>query len=188
MNYEEYATAITDELRGWVHAWLVGVRAAWTVHAALGLTLANPNYPLPAAFPFGAFLAQQMFEWIHEYGGGSQLRHRYMVTFAFHGRTGGPGSSVAWKIVSGDIELGVFEIAGHIYDADRSRLPFVLGPELVVEAMLASLALHRPVHLGSYIFRVPSGSEGALGSGVQFFELRTPEQVVIQHLGTRVIP
>ncbi|KAJ7912261.1 hypothetical protein B0H13DRAFT_2327564 [Mycena leptocephala] len=62
MNYHEYATAITDELRSWVHAWLAGVHASWTLHAALRLPLPYPNYPLPPTFPFGAFSVWRIFE------------------------------------------------------------------------------------------------------------------------------
>lgn len=102
MNYQEYATAITNELRSWVHAWLAGVHASWALHAALGLPLPHPNYPFPpSTFPFGhGFPAWEVFEWVHEYGA-NQLRHSYAVSFAFYGRTSGPGSSVVWKILSG---------------------------------------------------------------------------------------
>ncbi|KAJ7876733.1 hypothetical protein B0H14DRAFT_3130379, partial [Mycena olivaceomarginata] len=99
MSYDPYATAITDELRSWVHEWLAGIYGSWTLHAVLRLPLPHPTYPLPLAFPFGAFSTWQVFEWIHDYGT-NQLRHSYVVCFAFHGRTNGPDSSVVWKIVS----------------------------------------------------------------------------------------
>ena len=77
----------------------------------------------------------------------------------------------------------MFEIAGPIYD--DPRLPFVLGSDIVLEALLASLALHRPVRFGSHIIWVPDES-GMIGvSAVQFFELRTPDQEVIRHVGAR---
>jgi hypothetical protein len=94
---------------------------------------------------------------------------------------------------TGDVELGVFEIAGPIYDA-RSLLPFTLGSQLVLEALLASLATRRPVRLGSHIIRLPDGSDmdamaqRTPASAVQFFELRTPEEQVIRHVGARLIP
>lgn len=181
MDYEAYATAITDELRAWVHGWLAGVRASWALHADLGLPLPHPSYPLPPSFPFGAFCEWQGFEWVHEYGA-EQLYHSYLVSLAFYGRTGGPDSSVVWKIMSGEVVLAVFEVAGPIYD--DPALPFTLGANLVVEALLASLALHCPVRLGSHIIPLPSGLEPA---AVQFFELQTPEQAVIQHVAGRVI-
>ncbi|KAF7363022.1 hypothetical protein MVEN_00654000 [Mycena venus] len=179
MNYDAYATAITDELRSWVHEWLAGIYATWILHDTLRLPLPHPTYPLPPSFPFGAFSTWQAFEWVHEYGGTNQIRHNYAVSFAFHGRTNGPGSSVVWKILSGNIELGVFEIAGPIYDA-RSQVPFTLGSYIVLEALLASLATRRPIRLGSYIVRLPPRSESdtTSPSAVQFFELRTPEEEV----------
>ncbi|KAJ7766057.1 hypothetical protein B0H16DRAFT_385250 [Mycena metata] len=185
MNYDAYATAITDELRSWVHLWLAGISASWALHDTLGLPLPHPTYPLPPSFPFGPFLTWQNFEWVHEYGA-NQIHHRYAVSFAFYGRTSGPDSSVVWKILSGAIELGIFEIAGPIFDA-RSQLPFPLGSHIVLEALLASLATRRPVRLGSHIIRLPEG-ERIGTSAVQFFELRTPEQEVIRHVGTRLIP
>ncbi|KAJ7626891.1 hypothetical protein FB45DRAFT_1029271 [Roridomyces roridus] len=214
MDYEQYATAITNELRDWAHAWLAGVGSNWLRHVELGLPLPRPNYPLPSSFPFGTSEIQQTFQWVHEYGGTNQIRHSYAVCLAFHGRTRGPGSSVAWKIVSGsfrfhlfpakprrgtdpmpylsagNIELGVFEIAGPIYDDDRRTLPFVLGAELVLDALLLSLALRQPVRLASYRFSLPPGTPRSRGSsstmsGIQFFELRTPEEEVVKHLGAR---
>lgn len=112
MNYEAYATAITDELRFWVHEWLAGIHASWIFHDTLQLPLPHANYPFPPTFPFGGFSTWQIFEWVHEYGT-NQLHHRYVVSFAFHGRTSGPGSSVAWKILSGACveHHALFEIA-----------------------------------------------------------------------------
>ncbi|KAF8212782.1 hypothetical protein K438DRAFT_2010057 [Mycena galopus ATCC 62051] len=187
MNYDAYATAITNELRSWVHDWLAGIYLSWNLHDVLRIPLPHHTYPLPPAFPFGAFSSWQDFEWIHEYGSTNQLRHCYAVCFAFHGRTGGPGSSVVWKIVSGDVELGVFEIAGPIFDA-RSQLPFTLGARIVLEAVLASLATRRPIRLGSHIIRLPDSTDPPAPSAVQFFELRTPEEEVIRHIGARLIP
>ncbi|KAJ7224960.1 hypothetical protein B0H12DRAFT_1077905 [Mycena haematopus] len=185
MNYDAYATAITNELRSWVHDWLVGIYVSWNLHAVLRIPLPYPTHPLPPSFPF-SFSTWQTFEWIHEYGT-NQLRHSYTVSFAFHGRTGGPGSSVVWKILSGDVELGVFEIAGPIFDA-RSQLPFALGPRIVLEALLASLATRLPIRLGSYIIQLPNRPDAPGPSAVQFFELRTPEETVIRHIGSRLIP
>ncbi|KAJ7474109.1 hypothetical protein FB451DRAFT_284462 [Mycena latifolia] len=181
MDYQAYATAITDELRAWIHAWLSAVQSSWALHADLALPLPHPNHPLPPTFPFGARCVWKVFEWIHEYGT-DQLRHRYAVALAFHGRTHGPGSSVAWKILSGNIALAVFEVAGPIYD--DPALPFALGADLVVEALLASLALRCPVRLGSYLIPILSHS---WARAVQFFELRTPEQEVIRHVAARCI-
>ncbi|KAJ6454148.1 hypothetical protein C8R45DRAFT_627927 [Mycena sanguinolenta] len=186
MNYDAYATAITDELRSWVHDWLAGIYVSWNLHAVLVIPLPYPTHPLPPSFPFGAFSAWQVFEWIHEYGT-NQLRHSYAVSLAFHGRTSGPGSSVVWKILSGDVELGVFEVAGPIFDA-RSQLPFTLGSRIVLEALLASLATRRPIRLGSHIIRLPSRPDAPGPSALQFFELRTPEEDVIRHIGARLIP
>ncbi|KAJ7105191.1 hypothetical protein C8R44DRAFT_942995 [Mycena epipterygia] len=182
MNYQEYATAITNELRSWVHAWLEGVYASWTLHVALGLPLPHPNYPFPAStFPFGdGFTAWKVFEWVHEYGGANQLRHSYAVVFVFRGRTNGPGSSVVWKIQSGDIDLALFEIAGPIYD--DPGLPFVLGAHIVVEALLESLVLRCPVRLGSHVVQMNDDVAGA--SAVQFFELRTSEQNLLGNCGS----
>lgn len=97
----------------------------------------------------------------------------------------------------GDIELGVFEIAGPIFDA-RSQLPFLLGSHIVLEAMLASLATRRPIRLGSHIIRLPEETSDLYTSAftpghrrpsaVQFFELRTPEEEIIRHVGARLIP
>ncbi|KAJ7624133.1 hypothetical protein B0H17DRAFT_1151395 [Mycena rosella] len=158
MDYQAYATAITDELRTWVYGWLAGVHASWALQAALGLPLPHPNHPLPPTFPFGPCPVWRFFEWVHEYGA-NELRHSYAVSLAFHGRTYGPGSSVAWMILSdmrmeglsaGDIALAVFEVAGPIYD--DPALPFVLGADLVVEALLASLALRRPDVVWGFVF------------------------------------
>ncbi|KAJ7182364.1 hypothetical protein C8R43DRAFT_4127 [Mycena crocata] len=189
MDYEAYATAITDELRAWVHEWLAGIQESWVLHAALGLPLPHLNYPLPLTFPFGAVRVWTVFEWVHEYNA-EQLRHSYAVSLAFYGRTNGADSSIAWKILSGDIELGVFEIAGPIYDEERSLLPFTLGAELVVEGLLASLGLHRPIRLGSHVIHLPNGlNPGLIGaSAVQLFELRTADQDVLRHVGARLIP
>jgi hypothetical protein len=109
-------------------------------------------------FPFGEFSLSERFEWIHTYGAQQQLRHIHHVEFAFHGRTQGPGSSVAWKVVdsisvflwnsfysnyrrhlyvpgAASIPLGVFEIAGPIYQ--DATLPFRIDTDLVLEAMAA---------------------------------------------------
>ncbi|KAJ7214825.1 hypothetical protein GGX14DRAFT_609492 [Mycena pura] len=176
--FEAYATAITAELRAWVRVWLAGVRATWDLHAALHLPLPHPAHPLPQTFPFGAQAEWQVFEWVHAYGT-EQLRHCYAVSLAFCGRTG--TASVVWKIMSGGVELGVFEVAGPIYDA-RAQLPFVLGADLVVEALLASLATHRPVHLASHVIR-----GGGDVSAIQVFTLRMPgiTEEIIRILGAR---
>ncbi|KAJ6557059.1 hypothetical protein DFH09DRAFT_1084407 [Mycena vulgaris] len=174
MDYHAYATVITDELRGWVHAWLAGVHTSWAQYAALALPLPYPTYPLPFAFPFTAHPVHRVFEWVHEYGPVHQLHHRYLVALTFTGRTRGAGSSVAWMVLSGDVALAVFEVAGPVFD--DAALPFALGAELVVEALLASLALRRPVHLGSHTIALPPDTGVR---GVQFFEFRTPEGEVL---------
>ncbi|KAJ7511185.1 hypothetical protein B0H11DRAFT_2215022 [Mycena galericulata] len=185
MDYEAYATAITDELRGWVHMWLAGVRISWVLHAALGLPLPHPNFPLPRAFPFNPFCVWEIFEWVHEYGSDLQIRHSYVVSFAFHGRTRGAGSSAAWKIVCGDIELGVFEIAGSLYD-DRAQFPLVLGAELILDALLVSLTSRRPVRLASYVVWPLDHAATDTRGAVRLFELRTPEEL-IQRLAARAV-
>ncbi|KAJ6598595.1 hypothetical protein B0H10DRAFT_1959412 [Mycena sp. CBHHK59/15] len=182
---QQYATAIMDELRSWVCTWLQGVRSEWTMHTSLNLPAPYPNYPLPSGFPFGDFSMSQTFEWIHEYGA-EQIRHSYPADFRFHGRTYGRSSSVAWKVsTTNEVVLGVFEIAGPVYD--DPCLPFEIGPDLVFEAMLASLATHKPVHLGSHIGVVvlQNHNNANTAQSVQFFELRTSDHSLIRRVGAR---
>ncbi|KAJ7798418.1 hypothetical protein B0H13DRAFT_2504995 [Mycena leptocephala] len=182
MNYDGYATAITDELRFWVHEWLAGVYASWALHDVLQLPLPHQNYPLPPTFPFGAFSTWQVSN------GCTSTAARTSCDTATPWPSPSTDAPTAqarlWRGKSClvcDVELGVFEIAGPIYDA-RSLLPFTLGSQLVLEALLASLATRRPVRLGSHIIRLPDGSDmdamaqRTPASAVQFFELRTPEE------------
>ncbi|KAJ7486952.1 hypothetical protein FB451DRAFT_1228396 [Mycena latifolia] len=179
----QYATAIMDELRGWAHEWLAGLRASRALQRTLALPLPHPNYPLPSGFPFGNFALSQRFEWIHEYGA-EQLRHVYSVDFALHGRMNGPGSSVAWNLVTeGPIQLGVFEIAGRIYD--DALLPFEINTDLVLEAMLASLIARAPIRLASHDIAVGNVQPGAPPQYMRVYELCTPNGAVLRELGAR---
>ncbi|KAJ7724035.1 hypothetical protein B0H14DRAFT_3004289, partial [Mycena olivaceomarginata] len=132
MNSTRYATAIMDELRGWTHEWLEGLRGIRRHQVALGLPVPHPSHPLPVGFPFGEFSLSERFEWIHTYGAQQQLRHIHHVEFVFHGRTQGPGSSVAWKVVDSII-------AGPIYE--DATLPFRIDTDLK----------RAPIHLSSHI-------------------------------------
>ncbi|KAJ7479173.1 hypothetical protein FB451DRAFT_1395770 [Mycena latifolia] len=180
-----YATTIMNELRGWAHDWLAGLRASRELQRALNLPSPHPNHPLPMGFPFGDFELSQNFEWIHEYGT-EQLRHAYSVEFVFHGRMNGPGSSVAWNLITeGPIDLGVFEIAGRIYD--DAQLPFAIDADLVLEAMLASLSARAPIRLASRDTVAPNPEADASPHPVRVYELRTPHGAVIRQLGARWI-
>jgi hypothetical protein len=109
MNAVQYATAIMNELRGWAHDWLVAQRTSRELQVVLNWPVPHPNHPLPVGFPFGEFVLAQTFEWVHEYGA-EQLRHIYWVDFVFHGRIGGPGSSVAWKLITEGTSLQHLEV------------------------------------------------------------------------------
>ncbi|KAJ7606972.1 hypothetical protein DFH06DRAFT_1250548 [Mycena polygramma] len=105
---QQYATDIMDQLRGWAHDWLEGLRGIRQQQATLNLPVPYPSHPLPVGFPIGVFSLSQRFEWVHEYRiyepdydeyRREQLRHTHSVDFVFQGRTNGPGSSVAWSVV-----------------------------------------------------------------------------------------
>ncbi|KAJ7738051.1 hypothetical protein DFH07DRAFT_944118 [Mycena maculata] len=178
MNNAQYAIAITNELRDRVHDWLDGLRIGHMLHLSL-----NTPSPLPVEFPFGVFFLSETLEWIHEYGA-EQLRHIHAVSFVFQDRTNGPGSSVAWRVATtGDIDLGVFEIAAGVYD--DAALPFDIDSALVLEAMLASLQSRAPVHLSSQAGSVPNAQPNAALHFFRDFELRTAGGTLVRHLGRR---
>ncbi|KAF7332864.1 hypothetical protein MVEN_02391400 [Mycena venus] len=186
MDYVRYVTTIMDELRGKAQEWIDNVRGVRQQLVALGMSLPYPSYPLPIAFPFGEFTASQTFEWIHEYGT-EQLRHIFTVDFILQGRTSGPGSSVAWRVInSADGKLlGIFEIAGPIYDS--ATLPFPIDTDLILEAMSASLGVHAPVHLASRVVTIANTTHpDGLPQPLRIYELRTANQMVIRNLGTRL--
>jgi hypothetical protein len=192
-----------NELRGWGHDWLEGFRGIRQQQVDLGSYVPYPSHPLPVGFPFGDFSLSHTFEWLHEYGT-EQLRHIHHVDFVFQGRTNGPGSSIGWSVVDreGELflapptgskiahsrpfadgtELGVFEIAGPIYDT--AVLPFTIDTDLVLEAMSASLRERMPVHLASRV--VPMHVHpNQLPRPLRIYELRTSDQTAIRTLGTR---
>ncbi|KAJ7736057.1 hypothetical protein DFH07DRAFT_987012 [Mycena maculata] len=178
MNSAQYAIAITNELRDRVHDWLDGLRIGHMLHLSLNL----PS-PLPVGFPFGAFYLSETLEWIHEYGA-EQLRHIHAISFVFQGRTNGPGSSVAWRVATtGEIDLGVFEIAAGVHD--DTALPFSIDSALVLEATLASLQLRAPLHLSSQVGSVPNVQPNTVPHSFRDFELRTAGGTLVCHLGRR---
>ncbi|KAJ6556184.1 hypothetical protein B0H19DRAFT_1235457 [Mycena capillaripes] len=186
MNHAQYVTAIMDELRHWAHAWLEGLRELRQLQTVLGQLIPYPSHPLPAGFPFGQFSLSHRCEWIHEYGS-EQLRHIHNVDFLFQGRTNGPGSSIAWSAVdiADQTDLGVFEIAGPIYD-DATPLPFRIDTDLVLEGMSASLRERVPIHLASRVVAVvPNEHPDDLPRPLRIYELRTANQTVIRVLGSR---
>ncbi|KAJ6582670.1 hypothetical protein DFH09DRAFT_1275556 [Mycena vulgaris] len=186
MNAAEYATAIMDELRGWAHGWLVALRTTCALQRILNLPSPHANYSLPPGFPFGDFTLSQLFEWIHEYGT-EQLRHTHSVAFILRGRTNGPSSSVAWTLIPEEeqIELGVLEIAGPIYD--DGELPFQIDTDLVLEGMMASLCARAPMYLASRTLAAmnPNSPPGAPPHVLRIYELRTPTGTVIRRVGVR---
>ncbi|KAJ6582635.1 hypothetical protein DFH09DRAFT_1275549 [Mycena vulgaris] len=186
MNAVEYATAIMDELRGWAHDRLVALRTTCALQRILNLPSPHANYSLPPGFPFGDFTLSQLFEWIHEYGT-EQLRHTHSVAFILRGRTNGPSSSVAWTLIPEEeqIELGVLEIAGPIYD--DGELPFQIDTDLVLEGMMASLCARAPMYLASRTLAAmnPNSPPGAPPHVLRIYELRTPTGTVIRRVGVR---
>ncbi|KAJ7891134.1 hypothetical protein B0H13DRAFT_1887231 [Mycena leptocephala] len=194
---------IMNELRGWGHDWLEGFRGIRQQQVDLGSYVPYPSHPLPVGFPFGDFSLSHTFEWVHEYGT-EQLRHIHHVDFVFQGRTNGPGSSIGWSVVDSEgrlflapptgsmiahsvffadgTELGVFEIAGPIYDT--AVLPFTIDTDLVLEAMSASLGERMPVHLASRVVPVHV-HPNQLPRPLRIYELRTSDQTAIRTLGTR---
>ncbi|KAJ7870599.1 hypothetical protein B0H14DRAFT_2725595, partial [Mycena olivaceomarginata] len=167
-------TDIMNELRGWTREWLEGLLGIRRHQVALGLPVPYPSHPLPVGFPFGEF--SERFEWIHTYGT-QQLRHIHHVEFVFYGRTQGPGSSVAWKVVDSitSTPLGIFEIAGPIYE--DATLPFRIDTDLVLEAMAASLRSAHIVPANVHLRGVPHP--------LRTYELRTSNHTIIRSLGTR---
>ncbi|KAJ7212746.1 hypothetical protein B0H12DRAFT_378233 [Mycena haematopus] len=187
MDPIQYTTIIMNELRGWAQFWIDGLRGIRQQQAALGLVVPYPNYPLPIGFPFDEFTLSETFEWIHE-DGSEQRRHIYNVGFVLHGRTDGLDSSVAWKVVNSadGTPLGIFEIAGPIYDSPV--LPFPIDTDLVLEAMSASLGECAPVHLASHVVLAPDPDTDPNGllRPARIYELRTPSpsSVVVRIVGT----
>ncbi|KAJ7511918.1 hypothetical protein B0H11DRAFT_1953617 [Mycena galericulata] len=175
MNSAQYATAITNELRDHAHAWLDALRWRLELQLVLNLPALHPAYPFPVGFPLQPFSLVEEFAWTHEYDQ-DELRHVHRVEFALRGRTSGAGSSVAWTVVTtGNISLGVIEIAGPIYD--DPALPFSIDAALVLEAILASLRLREPVHLRSRPITVPVP--------FRVFELRTASGILVREVGWR---
>ncbi|KAJ7891144.1 hypothetical protein B0H13DRAFT_2039346 [Mycena leptocephala] len=170
-----YATHIKNELQGFR-----GIRQQ---QADLGSYVPYPSHPLPVGFPLGDFSLSHTFEWVHVYGT-EQLRHIHRVDFVFQGRTNGPGSSIGWSVVDREdgTDLGVFEIAGPIYDT--AVLPFTIDTDLVLEAMSASLRERMPVHLASRVVPV-NVHPNELPRPLRIYELRTSDQTAIRTLGTR---
>lgn len=176
---QQYAIAIMAELRGWAREWLEGLRQSRALNRTLGL----PDDSLPSGFPFGDFSLTRRFGWVHEYGA-EELRHVYPVAFVFLRRTHGPGSSVAWSLnTEGPIQLGVFEIAGRVYD--DGRRPFRIDADLVLEGMVASLDAHEPVRLASRDAPLQDTAPPHAVRLARVYELRTPGGVVIRRLGVR---
>ncbi|KAJ6600698.1 hypothetical protein B0H10DRAFT_1958725 [Mycena sp. CBHHK59/15] len=181
---QQYATAIMDELRSWVCTWLQGVRSEWTMHTSLNLPAPYPNYPLPSGFPFGDFSMSQTSN-----GSTNTGQNKFGTpTRGFQISR----SHLRSQLISGLESLhdkrssaGCFEIAGPVYD--DPCLPFEIGPDLVFEAMLASLATHKPVHLGSHIGVVvlQNHNNANTAQSVQFFELRTSDHSLIRRVGAR---
>ncbi|KAF8190943.1 hypothetical protein K438DRAFT_1935469 [Mycena galopus ATCC 62051] len=184
MNPIEYTTAITNELRGWAQSWIEGLCGIRQQQPFLGLPTPYPNYPLPVGFPFDQFTLSETFEWIHE-DGTEQRRHIYNVALVLEGRTNGPDSSVAWRVVNtaDRTPLGIFEIAGPIYDS--ANLPFRIDTDLILEAMSASLRERAPVHLASRVDLAPDPDPNGMARPFRIYELRTPNPspVVIRTLG-----
>ncbi|KAJ7429647.1 hypothetical protein B0H11DRAFT_2142406 [Mycena galericulata] len=199
MNSAQYATAITNELRDHAYAWLDGLRWRLELQLVLNIPALHAVYPFPVGFPLQPFSLVEEFAWTHEYDQ-DELRHVHRVEFVLRGRTNGAGSSVAWAVVTtgtppasslrtlsllqaihncvlfaGNISLGVFEIAGPIYD--DPALPFSIDAALVLEAILASLRLREPVHLRSR----------PITAAVPFrvFELRTASGILVREVGWR---
>ncbi|KAJ7681275.1 hypothetical protein B0H17DRAFT_1205945 [Mycena rosella] len=158
---QQYATAIMNELRGWAHEWLAALRASREQQRMLGLPAPHPNHLLPPGSPSA----------ILTWRGGSS------------GSTFTARSKFGTSTASRSIELGVFEIAGAIYD-DAAR-PFAINADLVLEAMLASLSARAPVRLASRHGLVPNAQPGAPPHAVQVYELRTPGGEVIRQVGLR---
>ncbi|KAJ6452636.1 hypothetical protein C8R45DRAFT_1040437 [Mycena sanguinolenta] len=192
MDPSQYTTLIVNELRYWTQNWIDGlrdIRQQQGQQQAAGLVIPYPNYPLPVGFPFDEFMLSETFEWIHE-DGYHQRRHIYNVRFVFQGRTHGSDSSIAWSVVNSADEtaLGVFEIAGPIYDSPT--VPFQMDTDLVLEAMSASLGARAPVHLASRVVLIPPdpNTPNGLPRPLRIYELRRPtgpsSSVVIRRLGT----
>ncbi|KAF8183242.1 hypothetical protein K438DRAFT_1975112 [Mycena galopus ATCC 62051] len=202
MDPIEYTTAIMNELRGWAQIWIEGLCGIRQQQVSLGFPTPYPSYPLPVGFPFDQFTLSETFEWIHE-DGTEQRRHIYDVAFVLQGRTNGPDSSVAWRVVNSagvlvvatDLmklpltllpdrtPLGIFEIAGPIYDSPN--LPFRIDTDLILEAMSASLRERAPVHLASRVDLAPDTDPNGMARPFRIYELRTPNPspVVIRTLG-----
>ncbi|KAJ7193464.1 hypothetical protein GGX14DRAFT_478191 [Mycena pura] len=189
-----YITAVINELRSFAHMWIDGFRRRIRAAPPITLDRPHPAHPLPVGFPFGDSAVSETFEWIYECGR-EQVRHVHRVAFAFHGRTGPPGagSSVAWKVLTETgVVLGVFEIAGPIYD-DAAR-PFSIDADVVLEGVAASLGARTPVHLASRVVPVEA-ADAAAGSryasaartpcALRVYELRTPSGYVFRRVGTR---
>ncbi|KAJ7860967.1 hypothetical protein B0H14DRAFT_2743165 [Mycena olivaceomarginata] len=174
MNSTQYATDIMNELRGWTREWLEGLLGIRRHQVALGLPVPYPSHPVPVGFPFGEFSLSERFEWIHTYGA-QQLRHIHHVEFVFYGRTQGPGSSVAWKVVDSISICPIYEDA---------TLPFRIDTDLVLEAMAASLRKRVPIHLASQIVPANVHLRG-VPHPLRIYELRTSNHTIIRSLGTR---
>ncbi|KAJ7254754.1 hypothetical protein C8J57DRAFT_610578 [Mycena rebaudengoi] len=145
----EYRAAILQELRMWIRSWLQGMHDDYKECAVLGLEAPYANYPFPPGFPLNSFSMGGNFQWIHEYGT-NQITHEFSVTFS--GPHTLPGSPILWRIAFEDLLLASFEIPRRLYNS--STLPFEIDPDLVIEALLFSLADDTIIHMASPTERI----------------------------------
>ncbi|KAJ7852245.1 hypothetical protein B0H13DRAFT_2673982 [Mycena leptocephala] len=151
-----------NELRGWGHDWLEGFRGIRQQQVDLGSYVPYPSHPLPVGFPWRLLAVAYIRMGPHERTG---LFHRMERVDREDGT-----------------DLGVFEIAGPIYDT--AVLPFTIDTDLVLEAMSASLRERMPVHLASRVVPV-NVHPNELPRPLRIYELRTSDQTAIRTLGTR---
>ncbi|KAJ7714521.1 hypothetical protein DFH07DRAFT_1068579, partial [Mycena maculata] len=120
----------------------------WLDRLLMGHLLYGAESALPQGFPFGGFVMEETFEWTAR---GANRPYAFRVTFEHGGRS--HTSSVFWRIKSGNVTLGVFEIPPQICDA--GPLPFDVSGSLVLEAMLRSVEEHKTVGLVARIGHHP---------------------------------
>ncbi|KAJ6517278.1 hypothetical protein C8R47DRAFT_1086846 [Mycena vitilis] len=195
---QQYATDIMDQLRGWAHDWLEGLRGIRQQQTTLNLPVPYPSHPLPVGFPIDLFSLSQRFEWVHEYtitSTSSSRGVRMDRVRQLHGVSSiGQVRSLSLHRLKNHsprfldyfaaaIQLGVFEIAGPIYN--DAALPFQIDTDLVLEATSTSLSERVPIHLASRVVAVPNTHADGLAHPMRIYELRTSNRTVIRVLGRR---
>ncbi|KAJ7254753.1 hypothetical protein C8J57DRAFT_1346580 [Mycena rebaudengoi] len=163
MNYPQDASP-GHELRIRVHAWLTILRqrARNFTHALLSGT-PNVVNPFPAGFPFNDVALSGIFQ------------------FA-------PILSLELWAREDNDWLGIFEIAGAIYD-DPYR-PFDVTADLVLEAMQESVDYYVPVRLSSYDVQDPgaeSPTQPPADYWVRQYVLTSPGGEVYRQIGARFL-